>query len=175
MLPPEDVVVRVAKHVLETLAFLLEMPDGDAGPDVAPRARATVRFEGPVCGTFSLSLPTRVLPELTANMLGGPEGAAAPEAQQLDALGELANVICGNLVHELLNPPGVFRLAAPRVEAQASSPSTTAVSGGETRSVRIPLDGGAAEVTLTLEPAAARRPATAAAGRRASAMTKDRC
>jgi hypothetical protein len=46
-------------------------------------------------------------------MLGVDEPPAT--AQQYDALGEIANVICGNLLPRIAGPQAVFQLSPPRL------------------------------------------------------------
>ncbi|HOW17863.1 MAG TPA: chemotaxis protein CheX, partial [Phycisphaerae bacterium] len=104
MQPTEQTIARVAREVLETMAFALVLPDEPAPPDDGPVVRARVDFEGPFCGSVSLTVPEALVPELAANMLGEDDPAAPSPQQQQDALGELANVMCGNLVQALAGP-----------------------------------------------------------------------
>ena len=90
-----DVVV----DTLEKLAFLFAVPlEGPAPEDTRELATVRVRFSGPLCGGMQLSLSRPVLAELAGNMLGADDASALSADEQHDALRELVNVICGNLL-----------------------------------------------------------------------------
>jgi len=57
-----------------------------------------VDFTGRFTGGMELALSASVLAELAANMLGAEEGTTLSADEQRDALRELANVVCGNLL-----------------------------------------------------------------------------
>jgi CheY-specific phosphatase CheX len=75
---------------------------------------AVVEFTGPMRGRLALRVSAEVLPAAAANMLG--EDAARETPLQRDAIGELANVICGNVLPVIGGADAVFLLSAPRVE-----------------------------------------------------------
>jgi CheY-specific phosphatase CheX len=124
----ESILVGATQRALETTAFLFAEPgapdatDGDAstadaaGCDRASVA-ATVTFTGSHNGALCIEFPVRLLPVLAANVLG--EEDAPDEATQHDALGELANIVCGNVLPEL-NPDGKYSLGPPAVGAVAA-------------------------------------------------------
>jgi CheY-specific phosphatase CheX len=105
---------------LETAAFLFAMPaeepvDLDAVPSVVT---ARVAFSGPRAGELRIRAPQALLALLAANMLGAD---APDEPMQLDAFGELANIVCGNVLPRV-DDSGPFRLAPPRVSPADSVP-----------------------------------------------------
>ena len=107
-----------AELVMEQMAFLLPMPPDDAAeaePDDA-RLHAAITFDGPFGGELLMSISQGVLPELACNMLGlmGEEPTAQ---QQHDAVKELLNVVCGNLLPEIASPQDVFNVHPPRILA----------------------------------------------------------
>jgi CheY-specific phosphatase CheX len=146
----EEQLAAVAKEVLETMAFAFEMPGEDA-PVTGDLLRATVDFRGPFCGALSLTLPRAVMPDLVVNMLGVGEEEIPPEQDQRDAIGELANVICGNIVQVLAGPQPVFELAPPKIDLPKPTPASTP-TGENVTHARISLEAGLAEVTLLLQP-----------------------
>jgi hypothetical protein len=106
---------------------------------------ATVEFHGPFSGRVAVRLAGGVLPAMSANMLG-LDGPPPPDVQR-DALGELANVICGNVLPLVAGVEPTFRLAAPRhpgtwdeAVREAGEPAGTALLRVE--------DSGFAEVAL---------------------------
>lgn len=118
----DDVLAGATQSALETTAFLIAEPgaqaadaDADADADAAvppPPFVATVAFEGARSGAFRIEFPARILPVLAANVLGEDESPS--EETQRDALGELANIICGNVL-PAFDPGGRYSLAPPAV------------------------------------------------------------
>ncbi|HYD52305.1 MAG TPA: chemotaxis protein CheX [Gemmatimonadaceae bacterium] len=129
-----------ATSTFEELGFLLAVEA--AGSSAPCEHAARVRFRGPRAGSLVLQVSASLLPVVAANMLGAAE---APGLElQRDALGELANVIAGNVVPALDGPRAVYQLEAPRACAAlpASDPAAT---------VRLTFDEGAALVHLYLD------------------------
>ncbi|HUX34092.1 MAG TPA: chemotaxis protein CheX [Gemmatimonadaceae bacterium] len=128
----------------EDLALLLseDREGGDADP--APLAYAVrVAFTGPRCGFVDLRASTGVLAAAARNMLA--EAQPAPDLH-LDALGEIANVICGNLMPELGDPRDIYRLDAPVAVPLTTAPEADAAFD-------LPVEEGRVEVRLVLTPA----------------------
>jgi CheY-specific phosphatase CheX len=100
----------------EDLALLF--PDADLTPeqDAMPLdVTVSVDFRGPLTGRLVLRASECVMPAIASNMLGEDESKQAP--LQRDALGELANVICGNVLPNVAGAEAVFHLSAPRVHS----------------------------------------------------------
>jgi hypothetical protein len=141
----DEVLQSVAEETFESLAFLLPMPEPDDPVD-AVSAIVTVGFNGPFNGELILTIPQAVLVELTANMLGLDEdGDIAVETQQ-DALKELANVVCGNVLPGIAGTTAVFNVAAPQLNDAATPHSYGGLSPAAT--ARIHLDEGLATLEL---------------------------
>lgn len=122
----DKVLYRVAEDVLASLAFMLPMPPEETsqqGNEKRWRTRAaSVGFTGHASGSVMLAAWEEMLPQLAANMLGLPEGdPEVTAAQQQDALMELANVICGNLLTKIWGPEAVCILSPPRLLGQDQS------------------------------------------------------
>ena len=83
-----------------------------------------------------------MLPGLAANMLGVDE--APGSAEQADALGELANVLCGNLLPAIAGEQHVFILEAPGPGRDEGSPVATTSLTFDSGAVRASLyrEGG---------------------------------
>lgn len=133
--------------IFEELALL--MPDGVEGTEAggAPLAGGVrVAFDGPLCGTLTLFVTGDVLDLVATNMLG----RAVPSGDALcrDALGELANVLCGAVLPSLAGRRAEFLLAPP---AWLGAHPAPAPDGGVLEdAVTLPLETGRAEVTLHL-------------------------
>lgn len=129
-----------ATSTFEELGFLLALPaDGDA-PRLAHGAR--VEFRGPRTGCLELRVTTSLLPVVAANMLGSIDEPSL--ALQLDALGELANVITGNVVPALDGPRAVYLLGAPVLATGREERAAVAA-------VMLRFDEGGALVQLFLD------------------------
>ena len=134
-------------QAFEDLAFLMPMPsEHTAAPEGGYAAAAAVHFRGPMDGRLVLAVSPDLLPALAANMLGEDE-PPAPEQQQ-DALGEMANVLCGNLLPAVAGVEKVFRLDAPRIGAAADLLADT---GRARAATRLELDEGCAGVWLFVD------------------------
>jgi hypothetical protein len=133
-----------ASSIFELLGFLFANDELDEEALSQPLAlRAVVEFQGPLEGCLDLRLTEDLVPELTANMMG--TDTAPDEATCRDAVGELVNVICGNLLPELAGYQAVFDLTAPVVGPHTGSfPCRGRLVAEETLGV----EGGRAELRL---------------------------
>jgi CheY-specific phosphatase CheX len=121
--------------------------------DVVPRNTITtltsgvaVNFHGDRHGTVMLNLSPELLPIITENYMGDHE--APSEELQIDALGEVANTICGNIIPMIYGKSLVIRLDAPEYVAFSSIHK----SAGD---IRLEFDEGHADVSLYLNEAVA--------------------
>ena len=85
----------------------LSVQQSEAPVDLA----MSVSFTGPLTGCLILRATSDILPAIADNMLG--TSGHASEAVLTDALGELANVLCGNLLPSVGGAESVFVLSAP--------------------------------------------------------------
>lgn len=144
--------VQAAVLTFEELCFLFpEAALTEEQQHASADAAVCVRFQGPFHGALQVQLCGQVLPIVAANMLG--EEAAPTPSQQLDALGEIANIICGNLLPHIAGSHEVFQLDAPQVvdatDIQAS-PSMACVTH-----VQLGLEQGRVDLGLWVEQAVA--------------------
>lgn len=116
-----------------------------AGVSLAPEAGSLfeplgcsvrVDFEGDPPGTLVLSASEPVVREVVTSMLGTDDEPSP--GMMRDALGEAANVLCGNLLGELFEYRSQFRLLPPVVGSRANgtlvAQVSLAVDPGEVRS-----------------------------------------
>lgn len=140
--------LKATSSTFERLGFVfpeLEIQEWQAEAPLAFTAR--VSFNGPVRGALEVRVSDDVACELTANMLGSFDEAS--QDVKRDALGEIANVICGNLVPALGRPEDVFDLGAP-VLSVATDPAPEAVEAASAR-IEVGIEEGRAELSLFLE------------------------
>jgi hypothetical protein len=103
---------RAASSIFEELAFLLPIErHGDAQGTGPGDAVVALPFHGAFDGELIVRLSPGIVRAIAANMLGTEE--SLPAELQLDAAGEVANVICGTLLRDLAGPHEVFRLGSP--------------------------------------------------------------
>jgi CheY-specific phosphatase CheX len=113
--------VEVTAETLEKLAFIFAFPVAEApAMDGQSQESVGVDFSGPFCGGMELSLPASALGELAVNMVGAEEGEQLSAEQQRDALKELANVVCGNLLPVLAGNAAEFNLQPPYIVSDES-------------------------------------------------------
>ncbi len=109
----ERTLYRAAALTFEELAFMMVLPETEERqPWPAADAAASVELGGPFGGRLVVRVPEELLPTIATNMLGEDEPPSVQ--QQQDALGEIANVICGNVLPGIGGPSAVFHIGAPR-------------------------------------------------------------
>ena len=122
----DEILRSVAEESFASLAFMLPVdPDGPVETHPGPPIVASISFDGPMEGVLFLAVSTGIVPELASNMLGldVAEGPASPDQEQ-DALKELLNVICGNLLPEIAGREAIFNVDAPAIASESSLPET---------------------------------------------------
>ncbi len=118
-----DILYRIAEEVLEKIAFIFSFPEKDRVPIPFESAVvASVSFSGLFDGVLLMAVSQQVLPELTGNMLGIDMDEETSMEEQHDALKELINVICGNLLPAIAGKQMIFNVETPQV-IEASSVS----------------------------------------------------
>lgn len=144
-IPVETALFQTAVRTFEDLAFMFPEPEADGCMESKANAGVSVAFRGPISGRLELRVSQSVLPALAANMLGDDEISSS--SQQLDALGEIANVVCGNVLPAITNATEIFHLDSPRAIAAAE---LTDGEAGTAASVLLRLDDGWAALQLVL-------------------------
>ncbi|MCU0626163.1 MAG: chemotaxis protein CheX [Gemmatimonadaceae bacterium] len=149
---PTTSLSRAATSTFESLAFLVPEELPAIGAELVPlAASASVTWRGPVTGRVVIGVSRGVLRAVAENMLGAH--AADDATTQRDALGEVANVVTGNVLPLVAGADAVFRLDAPALADGASF----AAHAGETRHalLHLRMDEGDAILAFYAEAAAA--------------------
>jgi len=132
---------RATTSTFEELT-LLWAETGAASPDGAFDHAMRVRFHGGAEGFLEIRASRGLMIAAAANMLG--DDNLVSHEMGVDALGEVANVICGNVLPEIAGAEGVFRLDAPAsCDARASVRADARCA--------LTLDGGRVEVLLVVD------------------------
>jgi CheY-specific phosphatase CheX len=110
----ETQIYEIAALTFEETAYLEAYPN--EMPPEAPaeegRYMVHVGFNGHDRGGMILSVTEGLLPVISENTLG--EDAPPALERQRDAVGEIANIICGNLLPCVAGRKAVFHVEAPR-------------------------------------------------------------
>jgi CheY-specific phosphatase CheX len=118
----KDILSGVVVDTLEKLAFLFAVPlEGPAPEGTVEVVTVQLRFSGPLCGGMQLGLSRPVLAELAGNMLGVDDGSALSVEVQHDAMRELMNVICGNLLPVICGKNAEFNIQTPFISTAGAS------------------------------------------------------
>ena len=140
---------RAVRDVFESLCFMLPTPSNGSippNPGSLSRVILAVDFSGAGRGCLHLTLPDSMIASVASSMLG--EDGPLELSEQYDAVCELANIVCGNVLPLIAGERAVFDLASPRVIA------TMDADLGETSDAcaRVLLDEGlvTASISLTL-------------------------
>jgi hypothetical protein len=109
-----DQLYQVASEAFERLATMTPLPPEDAVKhDLTVFRTARVDFKGPLKGNFRMRFYGGLSHAVAQTLLG-----EAPSTQQEeDALKEMTNVICGNLLPYLAGPKPLYQMDPPQIEA----------------------------------------------------------
>ena len=151
---PEEKLVELARAVFENMAFAFISDDAVEASDIEATAiLATMPFDGPYSGAFRIAMPIELLSELADNMLG-VDGEPVARQQMLDALGELTNVLGGNLLAELYDGDISWHLQHPEV-TEHKPEDDVAEDDGSTVSTLLNLEQSWVRISMTVHGTAA--------------------
>lgn len=140
---------RAAVLTFEELGLFLPSPElDDQQRQAAAEGTVTVPFGGPFSGRLVVTICGGVLGGLASNMLG--EDEVTEPAQQSDALGEIGNVICGNILPRIAGTKQLFNLRPPSVQLGSSQQGATG-GGSPVVTAQVGLDAGRADLALFLD------------------------
>lgn len=107
---------QIVSKTLEDLTFLFTTPESWEMPNYSGDEKlVSVRFMGHFEGDLIFVCPPSVGREMTVNMLGLDDDEGVAEAQIQDALKEVINIICGNILPILAGADAVFNIMAPEI------------------------------------------------------------
>jgi CheY-specific phosphatase CheX len=109
----QTVLLQATVSTFEEMGYILPTHEIDEDQLLAKRAiSVSIDFKGPMEGMFVLHTYGQWLSILAANMMG--EDDSPSEKLQQDAVGEVANIICGNILQSLVDPDTKYQLDSPR-------------------------------------------------------------
>ena len=120
-----QVLLKVASHVFEKSAFMGVLPGEEIDlPEGLPKLVASISFSGPQNGRLILAVSPEILLPLVTSMLGTDGTEEIREESKKDALLEVLNMVCGNVLIDIFGNEPVFRLQPPMMvgteEAEAA-------------------------------------------------------
>jgi CheY-specific phosphatase CheX len=147
---PRAELFQATARTFESLGFMFPSSVLEEPQKTAPfEAAVSVDFHGVAGGRLVLVLSGGLLPTLLENMLG--EALPATPRVAYDALGELANVICGNALTMIHGKEATFLLDPPRPVKEKEIGKGR---GDLLASLSVGMENGRADVLLYEEPKA---------------------
>lgn len=111
-----QVLLEVSTQVFETSAFMAVYPPEVTNLDGEfPQMAASISFAGPATGRLILAVSPIILSPLATSMLGLDITDDVSEDGQTDALLEVLNMMCGNVLTEIYGSKPVFNLCPPEL------------------------------------------------------------
>jgi len=111
----EKELYKAGTLAFEELGFLLpSLEINEQQLNAQAEAAASVEFDGPFSGKLLVRICGGILPVLTANMVGEEE--VPSKSLQYDALTEITNVICGNMLPGIAGSIGIFHVSVPKMD-----------------------------------------------------------
>jgi len=104
--------------IVEKLTFMFgePIPKHELDGQGIEFTMASMHFKGDMVGLLSVAVPTTVMPEIAANILGlEPEDIDSKEMLD-DALAEMLNVVCGHVIMDLVGTGANFKLDSPETK-----------------------------------------------------------
>lgn len=141
----EEILQWATEETFASMAFMFPIEGDEAGDRPGERTIIRVVFRGPFSGMLELAVQPEMLPVLAGNMLGLEPDQTPTDAQQIDAVKELANIVCGNILPEVGTPQDVFNVCEPRL-AKGEQPADAPAAR-----VSLCMDEGAVDLSLFLD------------------------
>lgn len=145
----EQAVITASLRVLETAAFMTVWPWSEQDGDMpAPDVAANMIFSGPCSGRLTIRVAPQITTTLAMNMLGECDTCSPDDEQPRDALKEVLNMICGNVLTLWFGDDPIFELSPP----QLVEPGMVIAPFGDHRvCVVLCLENTRAEVEMEIE------------------------
>ncbi len=101
-----EAALNTAPRIFETMFFTSLVPPELCRHDIPllfapPVLQSEIGFQGKYTGKLRLSLSLELARRMAVNFMGLAGDSEVPESQTFDAVGELCNIICGNLFRSI--------------------------------------------------------------------------
>ena len=128
-----EIIQNVFCDVFEQLAFMFGEPveNDELAENNTRHLQAYMTFSGDRTGEIIMTVPDKMCPEIAANVLG-----VEPDDEQVmdlagDALKEILNITCGQLLTAVAGERPVFDLSVPEVRKISSRKWSKLLKGDE--------------------------------------------
>ncbi len=136
-----DLLAQALGHTLEEAAFVFAEATSEPPPFQGEVIEARLAYAGEHAGEFLLASPAGFAATLAANLLGEDEGGASVTGDDLDAVGELLNMIAGKLAVDLFGPDAPCKLGLPRVQRVSPEEHERAVAAARAVATMVDEEG----------------------------------
>jgi CheY-specific phosphatase CheX len=147
---------EVISETIENLSMMSVLPWNDED-ELAPELQGTIEFTGKAGGELTIVCRESLAVSLAANLLGTSPDDETTQINSWDALAELLNVVCGNLVNVLFTSQSAFTISIPQINKIENQNSANRIikndSPGSTDNhlvSRLKLDEEPVEFALTI-------------------------
>jgi hypothetical protein len=115
----DEMLLEVTSQTLEEAAFVFAEPAVALLPWPDEIVEADLSFSGPKDGRMLLAAPPELARELAASLMGTDVDDPLVQAEGVEAIGEMLNIICGALLEAWFGADTVCRLESPKVQVVA--------------------------------------------------------
>lgn len=143
----DDAILEAATRVFETAAFLNLYPNDAEEELPAPDCAASMTFYGAARGRVTLRVNQEILVSVVENLLGESCEGEEAEGRKGDALKELLNMLCGNILTEYFGTEPIFDLSPPELVDN----TTSKVSPQHVHSLVLNVENTLAEVLFEVQ------------------------
>lgn len=145
-----EILFEVVRDILEKLAYMFGEPAEDGAVETPVDGYlGSIKFVGHRDGELCIAAPHDMCLELAANMLGTEMDDPNAEEDAGDALKELLNVSCGNILTALYGTHPTFELGVP--EARRTHPEAWEKLAAHPESIRFMIDDYPAFVNFQIQ------------------------
>jgi hypothetical protein len=139
-LPTAEALAQTACEILEDAAFIFATPADSKAPDDGPFVIARLPILGDAPAALVLATPLSVGAEIAANLLGLEPGDPEAESKTADAVGEILNMMAGELAAHCEEEGGGWKFGTPDTAFPGDAQVLSQAS--EERAAVLMTDGG---------------------------------
>lgn len=145
------ILLDVSSQVFEMSAFMAVFPPEMVDSDKEfPSIAASIDFSGPMKGRLILAVSPDIMPPLVTSMLGLDEDDTVSDASKRDALLEVLNMMCGNVLTGIHGVKPVFNLRPPVLISSEEAQEALSTVPPESH-VTVSVENTRADIILQLE------------------------
>ncbi len=136
-----DLLAQALGRTMEDAAFVFAEATSEPPPFDGDVIEARLTYVGTHAGELLLATPATFAATLAANLLGEDEGGASVTGDDLDAVGELLNMIAGKVAVDLFGPDAPCKLGLPRVQRVRAEQHERALATAQAATTMVEEEG----------------------------------